>query len=82
MPRDMSARSPDLNAFAERFVRSIKEECLDRMVFLGQDSLRTAVREYLVHYHEERDHPGPEKQHDGAMYSEPQSLTGGKPGAN
>jgi len=39
-------RSPNLNAFAERFVRSIKEECLERMIFFGEDSLRTAVRDY------------------------------------
>jgi transposase InsO family protein len=51
-------RSPNLNAYAERFVRSIKEECLDRMIFFGEDHLRTAVREYLVHYHTERNHQG------------------------
>ena len=38
-------RSPNLNAYAERFVRSIKEECLDRMIFVGQASLRRAVSE-------------------------------------
>ena len=43
--------SPNLNAYAERFVRSIKEECLDRMIFVGQGSLRRAVREYIEHYH-------------------------------
>jgi transposase InsO family protein len=51
-------RSPNLNALAERFVRSIKEECLDRMIFFGEDHLRRAVREYLVHYHTERNHQG------------------------
>jgi len=51
-------RSPNLNAFAERFVRSIKEECLERMIFFGEDFLRTAVREYLTHYHAERNHQG------------------------
>jgi transposase InsO family protein len=51
-------RLPNLNAFAERFVRSIKEECLDRMIFFGEDHLRRAVREYLVHYHTERNHQG------------------------
>src|SRR6516164_3514504 len=44
-------RSPNLNAYAERFVRSIKEECLDRMIFVGQASLRRAVSEYVDHYH-------------------------------
>ena len=50
--------SPNLNAYAERFVRSIKEECLDRMIFVGQSSLRRAVTQYLAHYHEERNHQG------------------------
>ena len=52
------ARSPILNAYAERFVRSIKEECLNRIVPLGETHLRTVVREYMVHYHEERNHQG------------------------
>jgi transposase InsO family protein len=51
-------QSPNLNAFAERFVRSIKSECLDRLVLFGEKSLRHAVREYLVHYHAERNHQG------------------------
>jgi len=55
-------RSPNLNAFAERFVRSIKEECLERMILFGEDSLRTAVREFLVHYHAERNHQGLDSQ--------------------
>ena len=50
--------SPNLNAYAERFVRSIKDECLDRMIFVGQASLRRAVREYIEHYHRERNHQG------------------------
>ena len=48
--------SPNLNAYAERFVRSIKDECLDRMIFVGQESLRRAVAEYMEHYHSERNH--------------------------
>ena len=51
-------RSPNLNAYAERFVRSIKDECLNRMIFIGQASLRRAVREYIEHYHRERNHQG------------------------
>jgi len=51
-------RSPNLNAYAERFVRSIKDECLDRMIFIGQASLRRAVSEYMGHYHTERNHQG------------------------
>jgi transposase InsO family protein len=51
-------RSPDLNADVERFMRSIKSECLDRMVFFGENSLRRAVVAYLTHYHAERNHQG------------------------
>lgn len=50
--------SPNLNAFAERFVRSIKTECLDQFVLFGETSLRHVVREYLAHYHSERNHQG------------------------
>ena len=52
------ARAPNCNAFAERFVRSIKEECLDRMILFGEASLRRALRAYVVHYHTERNHQG------------------------
>ena len=51
-------RSPNLNAYAERFVRSIKTECLNRMIFFGERSLRKATREYAAHYHRERNHQG------------------------
>ena len=51
-------RSPNLNAYAERFVRSIKDECLHRMIFFGERSLRKATREYAAHYHTERNHQG------------------------
>jgi len=51
-------RAPNLNAYAERFVRSIKEECLNRMIFVGQASLCRAVSEYVSHYHAERNHQG------------------------
>src|ERR1700730_1068198 len=54
--------SPNLNAYAERFVRSIKDECLDRMIFVGQASLCRAVREYVKHYHRERNHQGLENR--------------------
>jgi putative transposase len=46
------------NAYAERIVRSIKEECLDRIIPLGEDHFRRAVREYVAHYHLERSHQG------------------------
>jgi putative transposase len=51
-------RSPNLNAYAERFVRSIKDECLNRMIFIGEASLRRAVCDFMVHYHAERNHQG------------------------
>jgi putative transposase len=70
--------SPNLNAYAERFVRSIKEECLNRMIFIGQASLRRAVAEYMGHYHGERNHQGLQNRlihvraavpaNDGAIY--------------
>src|SRR6266852_6553570 len=51
-------RSPNLNAYAERFVRSIKESCLERMILFGEESLRTAIRNFVAHYHSERNHQG------------------------
>src|SRR5689334_1202143 len=51
-------RSPNLNAHAERFVRSIKESCLERMILFGEGSLRRAIREFVRHYHRERNHQG------------------------
>jgi putative transposase len=51
-------RSPNLNAYAERFVRSIKESCLDRLILFGEQSLRTAIHNFVVHYHQERPHQG------------------------
>jgi putative transposase len=51
-------RSPNLNAYAERFVRTIKEDCLEQMIFFGEDSLRNAVREFIAYYHGERNHQG------------------------
>jgi putative transposase len=51
-------RSPNLNAHAERFVRTIKESCLDRIILVGEGSLRRAVGEFIEHYHHERNHQG------------------------
>ena len=51
-------RSPNLNAFAERFVRSIKSECLNRMIFFGQASLQHAISHFMANYHTERNHQG------------------------
>ena len=51
-------RSPNLNAYAERWVRSVKEECLARLILFGEAALHHALREYTVHYHCERNHQG------------------------
>ena len=51
-------RSPNLNAYVERFVLSIKSECLERMIFFSEQSLRRAVAEFIHHYHGERNHQG------------------------
>ena len=49
-------RSPNLSAHCERFVLSIKGECLERMIFFSEESLRRAISEFLMHYHRERNH--------------------------
>lgn len=51
-------RSPDLNAYAERWVRSVKEEALSRLILFGERSLRHALTQYDMHYHTERPHQG------------------------
>jgi putative transposase len=51
-------RSPNLNAIAERFVRSVKEEAVSRFILFGENSLRYVLKEYLMHYHAERCHQG------------------------
>ena len=54
----LPAKSPNLNAYAERFVRSIKHECLRHIVPLGERHLRAVVCQFLQHYHAERNHQG------------------------
>ena len=51
-------RSPNLNAFAERWVRSVKEECLSKLILFGEASLRRALTQFQEHYHSERNHQG------------------------
>ena len=51
-------QAPNANAHSERFVRTIKEECLDRMILFGEAHLRRVVDEFLVHYNHERNHQG------------------------
>jgi transposase InsO family protein len=54
----LPARSPNLNAFSERWVKSVKDDCLSKLILFGETSLRRALREYLIHYHAERNHQG------------------------
>jgi transposase InsO family protein len=72
--------APHCNAYAERFVRSIKEECLDRLVILGEAHLRRTLVAFTEHYHRERNHqglqdqlmmPGPTRQPRGAIRCQP-----------
>lgn len=57
-PIRLPYRSPNLNAFAERFVKTIKTECLHRLILFGEKSLRYVLKEYMHHYHHERNHQG------------------------
>ena len=54
----LPARSPNLNCFAERWVRSIKDECLSKLILFGEASLRRALAQFGSHFHEERPHQG------------------------
>jgi hypothetical protein len=57
-PLALPARCPSLNAFAERWVRSVKEKCLSKVILVGERSLRRALSECVEHYHAERNHQG------------------------
>ena len=57
-PLKLPARSPNLNAYAERWVKSVKDECLSKLILFGETSLKRALRDYLIHYHVERNHQG------------------------
>jgi putative transposase len=63
-----------LNAFAERFVRSIRDECLSKVVPLGETHLRELIHEYVMHYHAERNHQGL----DNALIENNNSATTGR----
>jgi putative transposase len=54
----LPARSPNLNAYAKRWVRSVKEEALSQLILFGERSLRYALIEYITHFHQERPHQG------------------------
>jgi len=51
-------RSPNLNPYAERWVQSVRRECLSKLILFGEGSLRRALKEYVAHYHRERNHQG------------------------
>ena len=57
-PIQLPARSPNLNAFAERWVRSVKQECLSKLILFGEASVRRALNEFIEHYHAELNHQG------------------------
>jgi putative transposase len=57
-PLALPVRSPDLNAYSERWVRSVKEECLSKVPLIGERSLLLALSEYATHYHAGRNHQG------------------------
>jgi len=57
-PLALPARSPNLNAYAEPWVRSVKKECLSKVILFGERSLRHALSDYVDHFHAERNHQG------------------------
>ncbi len=57
-PLKFPARRPNLNAHAERWIRSVKEEALSKLILFGEASLRRTLSEYLAHFHQERNHQG------------------------
>ena len=61
-PVKLPPRSPNLNPVAERWVKSVKVDALSRLIFFSEEALRRALREYLAHYHEERNHQSFENQ--------------------
>ena len=61
-PVRLPPRSPNMNAHLERFMRSVREECFDRLIFFGEQSLRNAIGQFLRHYHGERNRQGLENR--------------------
>ena len=81
-------RSPNLNAYAERWVRSVKEECLSRLILFGEASLRHALTQYVEHFHHERNHQGkgnvllfPAVSQDSRAYKAQFSVVNGSGGS-
>jgi len=77
-------RAPNCNAYAERFVRSVKEECLNRVITFGERHLRRTLADFMIHYHGERNHQGignelidrPQRQRGGAPVRRRQRIGG------
>ena len=61
-PIRLPPRSPNLNSFCERVILSAKSECTEKMIFFGEKSLRYALKNWLEHYHSERNHQGLDNQ--------------------
>jgi hypothetical protein len=70
-PLVLPPRSPNLNAFAERWLRSIKQECLSKLILFGEVCLQRAVNEFISHYHAERNHQG---KGNALLFGEPDPL--------
>ena len=70
-------KSPNLNAFVERWVRSVNEECLSRLILFGERSLKRALHHYEIHYHQERNHQGKDNM---LLFSSSSQLLSRKPG--
>ena len=71
-PIRLPPQSPVMNAYAERFVRSIKYECMNKLIFFGEESLRKALSEYVLHYHLERNHQGKDNL---LLFSDPKTAS-------
>jgi hypothetical protein len=70
-PLMLPPRSPNLNAFAERWVRSVRQECLSKLILFGERCLQRAVTEFIAHYHGERNHQG---KGNALLFGEPDPL--------
>ena len=71
-PIRLPPQSPRMNSYAERFVRSIKEESLRKLIFFGEESLIKALTEYVIHYHQERNHQGKDNL---LLFPDPTSIS-------
>jgi putative transposase len=77
-PIRLPARSPNLNSFSERWVKSVKEECLSKLILFGESSLKRALQAYERHYHEERNHQG---KGNRLLFPSPTRQVGGDQGS-